>query len=134
MCVCVCECVSVRHCCHKTRAHPNVSQEVRSSASKLYVETILGSIHLPIQEPPVVMRSRCDLGHYLFRRTRGDLPPSPVCFHDLYRLLPCVFLCNMFISSLRFLKHARVHLLANSCCECAIRFQRSLALPLPQIL
>jgi hypothetical protein len=86
VCVCVCACVcvsvsvsaSVRHFCHRTRAHLNVSQEFRFPARKVCVETILGPIRQPIQRTPVVMLSNCD------RRTRGDLPPAPVRFHDLY--------------------------------------------------
>jgi hypothetical protein len=99
VCVCVCECVSVRHC-HKTRARPNVSQEIRSSARKLCVETILGPIHQPIRKTPVVMRSSCDRGHYLFRRRRGDLPSVPVGFHDVYghtgyKTFYCYHVCSL---------------------------------------
>ena len=83
--VCVCERERERYCRHKTRAHLNVSQEIRAPTRKLCVETILGPIHQPIRRTPVVMRSSCDRGHYLFRRSRGDLPPAPVRFHDLYR-------------------------------------------------
>jgi hypothetical protein len=97
--VCVYVIVSVSYCCHKTRAHLNVSQEIRSPARKLCVETILGPIHQPIRRTPVVMRSSCDRGHYLFRRSRGDLPPVPVRCLDLYRHTDsktyCYIVCSL---------------------------------------